>query len=105
MQRAAAREGSFADRLTSIFDARTAVLLRYADEGAHACELVHCVRAAVKAAEARFVEEETALLAATLARWRPRGRSRRCETDRRGAHDLARLHRFRAAAAFRAASR
>jgi AcrR family transcriptional regulator len=66
MQRAAAREGSFADRLTNIFEARTAVLLRYADEGAHACELVHCVRAAVKAAEARFVEEETALLAGLL---------------------------------------
>ena len=66
MQSAAARQASFADRLTSVFDARTAVLLRYAEEGAHACELVHCVSAAVKAAEARFIEEETALLAALL---------------------------------------
>jgi AcrR family transcriptional regulator len=66
MQQAAATEGSFADRLRGIFDARTAVLLRYADEGAHVCELVHCVSAAVKAAQARFVAEETELLAAVL---------------------------------------
>jgi AcrR family transcriptional regulator len=66
MRRAAATEGSFADRLRGIFDARTAVLLCYADEGAHVCELVHCVSAAVKAAQARFVAEETELLAGVL---------------------------------------
>lgn len=66
MRRAAAAEGSYADRLRGIFEARTAVLLRYAEEGAHACELVHCVSAAVKAAQARFVAEETELLAALL---------------------------------------
>jgi AcrR family transcriptional regulator len=66
MRRAAAAEGTFAERLCGIFDARTAVLLRYADEGAHACELVHCLRSAVKAAQARFAEVETALLVELL---------------------------------------
>jgi AcrR family transcriptional regulator len=66
MQRAATREASFAERLRGVFDARTSVLLRYAEEGAHACELVHCMSAAVMAAEARFLEEETALIAGIL---------------------------------------
>ncbi|HMJ57438.1 MAG TPA: helix-turn-helix domain-containing protein [Polyangiaceae bacterium] len=66
MRRAAGSEGSFAARLKSIFDARTSVLLRYAEEGTHACELVHCVSAAVMAAQARFLEEETELLAGLL---------------------------------------
>ncbi|HMI84396.1 MAG TPA: TetR/AcrR family transcriptional regulator [Polyangiaceae bacterium] len=66
MRRAAAGEGSFAVRLRGIFDARTAVLLRYAEEGAHVCELVHCLSAAVKSAQTRFVEEETELLAGLL---------------------------------------
>ena len=66
MKRAAAGDGTHADRLMRVFDARTTVLLRYADEGAHACELVHCVSSAVKTAQARFVEEETALLAALV---------------------------------------
>jgi AcrR family transcriptional regulator len=66
MQRAAASEGSFADRLRGIFEARTTVLLRYAEEGAHVCELVHCVSGAVRVAQARFREEETELLAGLL---------------------------------------
>ena len=66
MRQAAATEGSFADRLRGVFDARTAVLLRYAEEGVHTCELVHCVSAAVKVAQARFVEQETELLADLL---------------------------------------
>jgi AcrR family transcriptional regulator len=66
MRRAAAGEGSFAEKLRGVFDARTAVLLRYAEEGAHVCELVHCVSAAVKVAQARFIEEETELLAGLL---------------------------------------
>jgi AcrR family transcriptional regulator len=66
MRHAAASEGSFAHRLRGIFDARTAVLLRYAEEGAHACELVQCVNAAVRTAQARFVADETELLAALL---------------------------------------
>lgn len=66
MRKAAAGGGQFADRLIAIFDARTSVLLRYADEGAHACELVHCLNAAVLTAQARFVEEEAALLTALL---------------------------------------
>jgi AcrR family transcriptional regulator len=66
MRKAAATEGPFADRVTGVFDARTTVLLRYAEEGTHACELVHCLHAAVLAAKARFVEEETTLLTALL---------------------------------------
>jgi AcrR family transcriptional regulator len=66
MQKAAEGSGSFALRLTRIFDARTTVLLHYADEGAHACELVQCVSTAVKTAHARFVEEETNLVATLL---------------------------------------
>ena len=66
MRRAAKGGGSFADRLQAIFDARTIVLLRYAEEGTHACELLHCMSAAVAAAQARFVAEETELLAALL---------------------------------------
>jgi AcrR family transcriptional regulator len=66
MRKAAAGDGPFANRLTAIFDARTTVLLRFADEGAHACELVHCLNAAVLAAHTRFEEEETALLTELL---------------------------------------
>ena len=66
MRQAAAADGAFADRLTGMFDARTSVLLRYAEEGTHACELMHCVSGAVLAAQARFVEEETALLTGLL---------------------------------------
>jgi AcrR family transcriptional regulator len=66
MRHAAATEGSFADRVTGVFDARTTVLLRYAEEGTHACELVHCLHAAVLAAKARFAEEETTLLTTLL---------------------------------------
>jgi hypothetical protein len=66
MREAASSAASFSDRLTGLFDARTAVLLRYADEGTHACELMHCVSSAVLAAQARFVEEETALLTGLL---------------------------------------
>lgn len=66
MQKAANGGGAFAERLTRVFDARTKVLLHYADEGAHACELVHCMSQAVKTAQARFVEEETNLVATLL---------------------------------------
>src|SRR5688572_25266257 len=66
MRKAAAADGSYADRLTAVFDARTTVLLRYAEEGTHVCELMHCVSAAVLAAQARFVEEETTLLTGLL---------------------------------------
>jgi AcrR family transcriptional regulator len=66
MKKAAEGGGSFAERLTRIFDARTTVLLHCADEGAHACELVHCMSTAVRSAQARFAAEETTLLATLL---------------------------------------
>jgi AcrR family transcriptional regulator len=67
MRKAAdAKGGSFRDRLAAIFDAKTTVLLGLADQGEHACDLVHCVSPAVKAAQSRFVEEERALVADLL---------------------------------------
>jgi AcrR family transcriptional regulator len=58
--------GSFSERLAGIFEARTTALLSLADEGAHACDLVHCMSPAVKAAQARFAERERALVADLL---------------------------------------
>ena len=66
MRAAAVIPGSFAEKIRGVFDARTAVLLRYAEEGVHACELVHCLSTAVKVAQTRFVEQETELLAELL---------------------------------------
>jgi len=60
------KNGSFRERLAGIFDARTAVLLSVADEGAHACDLVHCMSPAVRVAQARFVEQERVLVAELL---------------------------------------
>jgi AcrR family transcriptional regulator len=59
-------KGSFRDRLAGVFEARTATLLCLADEGAHACELVHCASSAVKAARERFADEELGLVASLL---------------------------------------
>ncbi len=60
------KSGSFRERLVGMFDARTAVLLSVADQGAHACDLVHCMSPAVKAAQARFLEQERVLVAELL---------------------------------------
>jgi AcrR family transcriptional regulator len=65
---AAAQRGSYGERLSAVFDARTAALLRLANGGAHACDLVHCVSPAVAAAKRRFAEEERALLVELLRR-------------------------------------
>lgn len=60
--RAAAAGCPFRERLSAVFDARLEAFLALADEGAHACDLVHCVSSAVKTAEARFSEGEIELL-------------------------------------------
>lgn len=69
MRRAAAEgDRPFCDRLRAVFDARARSFLSLADGGAHACDLVHCQSRAVKAAHARFLDEERALLCDLLAR-------------------------------------
>jgi AcrR family transcriptional regulator len=57
---------SFRERLSAAFDARLEAFLALADEGAHACDLVHCVSSAVKTAQASFHEEELALVIGLL---------------------------------------
>jgi AcrR family transcriptional regulator len=59
--RAAAQAGPYPQRLTAALDARLAALFAIAEEGAHACDLVHCMSAAVKTAQATFFEGERAL--------------------------------------------
>jgi AcrR family transcriptional regulator len=56
----------FRARLTGALDARLRAFFALADEGAHACDLVHCVSAAVKTAQASFHDEELALVASVL---------------------------------------
>jgi AcrR family transcriptional regulator len=58
----------FPERLTAVFEARLRAYLAIADEGAHACDLVHCVSAAVKSAQASFHDEELALVVDLLRR-------------------------------------
>src|SRR3954470_24302630 len=68
--RAAAGVGrySFAERLTRALDARLEALLALADAGTHACDLVHCVSAAVKTAQVSFHHAELSLVADLLRR-------------------------------------
>lgn len=67
MRTAAGEPGrSFRRRLADVFDARMQSFLALVDEGAHACDLVHCASPAVKAAQANFIEEEHALICAVL---------------------------------------
>jgi AcrR family transcriptional regulator len=54
------------DRLSGALDARLAAFFALADEGTHACDLVHCASSAVKTAQATFYEAEIALLADVL---------------------------------------
>ena len=62
MRKAAESDGAFADRLRAVLDARVHALFGLCAGGAHARDLIHCVSPAVKAAEARFREEEQTLL-------------------------------------------
>jgi AcrR family transcriptional regulator len=66
MRKAAEAEGAFADRLRAVLDARMRALFGLCAGGAHARDLIHCVSPAVKAAEARFREEEQALVVALV---------------------------------------
>jgi AcrR family transcriptional regulator len=69
MRRAAEpAERPAAERLTGAMSARLEAFLALAEEGAHACDLVHCVSTAVKIAQASFHEAELGLIADILQR-------------------------------------
>lgn len=63
MRTASERCGNHAARLTAVLRARTSAFVDLEKKGQHACELVHCKTEGVRAAHARFVEEERVLLA------------------------------------------
>jgi AcrR family transcriptional regulator len=69
MRAAATAEGRTApEQLAAALDARLDALLSITAEGAHACDLVHCVSAAVKSAQATFHDEQLALICDVLRR-------------------------------------
>ena len=53
---------SFGERLSGVLEMRVTMFQRLAQEGQHACELVHCNSGTVKGVHARFRENEAALL-------------------------------------------
>lgn len=60
---AEARAGdSFSERLAGVLETRVVMFQKLAEEGQHACELVHCKSGPVKSVHARFREEERLLL-------------------------------------------
>jgi AcrR family transcriptional regulator len=64
--RAAARHGTYAERLTRALEARVHAFFEVATEGAHACDLVFCKSAPVKTAYGRFREDELRFVAELL---------------------------------------
>ncbi|HEY3233833.1 MAG TPA: TetR/AcrR family transcriptional regulator [Polyangiaceae bacterium] len=64
--RAAARRGSFAERLTGALEARVEAFFELSEAGLHTCDLVFCPAAPVKAAYGRFQREQLALVASLL---------------------------------------
>lgn len=52
----------FRDRLRAMLDARVEAFLSLAEEGAHACDLLHCKSDPIKVAHAKFLAEEQTLL-------------------------------------------
>lgn len=64
---AEARAGdSFSERLAGVLETRVAMFQKLAEEGQHACELVHCKSGPVKSVHAKFREEERLLLQQVL---------------------------------------
>jgi len=60
---AEARAGdSFSERLAGVLETRVAMFLKLAEEGQHACELVHCKNGPVKSVHAKFREDERMFL-------------------------------------------
>ncbi len=66
MRHASQQHTTYASRLRAMIDAKVQVLFTMADEGAHAPELLHCVRPAVQVCERRFRDEEQNLVATLL---------------------------------------
>ncbi|MDX2053220.1 MAG: TetR/AcrR family transcriptional regulator [Polyangiaceae bacterium] len=66
--RQAAREGTFAERLTRMMVARTQALFKFSELGTHACELIQCDGQAPKHWGATTSDEEVTLLAALIER-------------------------------------
>jgi AcrR family transcriptional regulator len=58
----------WSERLTRALDARLEAFYTLLDAGTHACDLVHCVSAAVKTAQVSFHHAELALIADVLRR-------------------------------------
>jgi AcrR family transcriptional regulator len=73
MRDALGRDGSHADRLCAMLDARFAAFFELSDEGAHAAELLHCERSAVQRIHKHFLEEQQALVAGFLESARAAG--------------------------------
>ena len=66
---AEARAGdSFSERLAGVLEKRVAMFQRLAEEGQHACELVHCKSGPVKGVHAKFRESERLLLQQIIER-------------------------------------
>jgi AcrR family transcriptional regulator len=64
---AEARAGdSFSERLAGVLETRVVMFQKLAEEGQHACELVHCKNGPVKSVHAKFREEERLLLQRVL---------------------------------------
>jgi AcrR family transcriptional regulator len=64
---AEARAGdSFSERLAGVLETRVAMFQKLAEEGQHACELVHCKNGPVKSVHAKFREDERLLLQRVL---------------------------------------
>jgi AcrR family transcriptional regulator len=66
MRAASDSKGSYAARLRTMIDAKVDVIFALADEGAHAPELLHCMRPAVQASEQRFRDEELHIVSELL---------------------------------------
>ena len=64
---------SFGERLSGVLEMRVTMFQKLAQEGQHACELVHCKSGAVKGVHAKFREDEAALLAEIVQHARKSG--------------------------------
>jgi AcrR family transcriptional regulator len=64
---------SFGERLSGVLEMRVTMFHKLAEEGQHACELVHCGSGPVKAVHARFREDEAVLLGELLEQARATG--------------------------------
>ena len=55
-------KGGLGERLSGVLEMRVTIFHQLAEEGQHACELVHCNSGPVRGVHARFREQEAALL-------------------------------------------